>query len=338
MLLQAGKFAFGIAAIVGGEGTGNVNALGAGHAVSTAGAGHLHLGVDGGKHTADHGLIFGGKHANCTFGGGFDIFLQHFHGVHAGQNAGDLRLIPQPTERPLGRRSGHGMCGKFVNGRLRQVVDQFSAPEGFHDNYGDSFGSGVLQTTAAGLGVLIHVVILDLAEIPVIDVDQLAEIFGVAVVGEAYLTDSAGFFLFLQKFQNAHLDQLFPGCHVRQHVHQVIVDVVSLQTGQMLLKDLFHHLPGFDHVVGELGGDFDLVADIVAGQNFAHCNFTAGVNVGGIKVVDAGINGGQQLTLCFFQIDASVLALETHAAEAENGYVVAIFILAVLHKYLPLFV
>ena len=42
-----------------------------------------------------------------TWRGRPQIVLHHLLGIHAGQHAGHLRLVPEPPKRPLGRRMLH---------------------------------------------------------------------------------------------------------------------------------------------------------------------------------------------------------------------------------------
>ena len=90
-------------------------------------------------------------------------------------------------------------------------------------------GRGVLQAPAARLGVLVHIVILYLAEIPVIRVHKLAEHLGIAVVGEAHLPDGSGPLFFPQPLHYTQRLQTFPGLYVREHVHQIVIHTVCTQ-------------------------------------------------------------------------------------------------------------
>ena len=160
-----------IFAVIGGKGAGDVHIMGAGHTVAAAGTANLHFGVDGLHHLPEHLLIGPSQLPDPGGGGGLDVVAHHFHGVHAGQNYCDLRLIPQPPESPLGRGVLHGIVRKDLFCPLRQETHQLSAPEGFHDHHGDPFVVGIVQPPAAGLRVLVHIVVLDLAEVPVPGID-----------------------------------------------------------------------------------------------------------------------------------------------------------------------
>ena len=45
---------------------------------------------------------------------------------------------------------------------------------------------------------------------------------------KAHLPDGAGGFLLLQKFQNSQLLQPLPGLYIRKHMHQIIINMISL--------------------------------------------------------------------------------------------------------------
>ena len=105
---------------------------------------------------------------------------------------------------------------------------QFASSQGLHDDYRKTLEVGVLQAPASCLRMLIHIVILDLAEVPIPGIHQTAEIFGVAVIGETNLPDCAGFHLFFQPAADAHIQKLLPGVGVVEHVHQVVIDIIGL--------------------------------------------------------------------------------------------------------------
>jgi len=73
VLLQRHELAVGIAAVIGGEGTGNVHTLGAALAVAAAGAAHLHFAVDGIHHASQHGFLGLAQLPCGNCGGGLHI-------------------------------------------------------------------------------------------------------------------------------------------------------------------------------------------------------------------------------------------------------------------------
>ena len=311
----APEAAFRVAAVVGRKAAGNIHALGAGGAVAAAGAAHLDFCVNGGHHLLQHGLIAVGQLPGLGGGGGAEVLLQHGHGVHAGKHAGDFFLIPQPAEGPLRRGVGLGMGGKNSLGLLRQAGHQLAAPERLHDHHGQALLMSVLQAPAAGLGVLIQVVVLDQAEIPIVGVDEAHEHLRMAVVGEAYLADSPGLSLLLKPLLNAQGLQAVPGLGIGEHVHQVVIHMIGAQALQFFIEELIQRVPAADEVMGQLGGDVHLMAQVVFLQNLPQGGLTTGVDVGGVKVIDARLNSAEDLPLRFGHVNAPGLAGKAHAAK-----------------------
>ena len=68
------------------------------------------------------------------------------------------------------------------SGLFREHVHKLSTSEGLHDDYRNPFLGCGLQTFDPGLCVLVHVVELDLAEVPVVVIEDLEEVLGVSVV------------------------------------------------------------------------------------------------------------------------------------------------------------
>ena len=215
------------------------------------------------------------------------------------------------------------------------MVHQPSAPQGFHDNDGNPLFFGVFQARDPGLGMLVQVIVLDLTEIPIIGVDQLAEHVRIAVIGKAHLADfSAGLFLCQPVGHAQGLDAL-PGFHVGEHMHQVIVDMIGLQAAKLLLEIFFHIAGLFQQIMGQLGGDIDSIPNAVAAQDFAQGRFAAGVHIGGIKIIHPALESGHDLLFRLVQIGLAALGGKAHAPVAQDGEGSAGTIVAVLHKELP---
>ena len=51
--------------------------------------------------------------------------------------------------------------------------------------------------------------------------------------------------------------------------------------------------------------------------------FAAGIDIGGVEVVDAGSVGGHKLALGLIQVDVVAFSGKTHAAEAQDGQLVS---------------
>ena len=176
-----------------------------------------------------------------------------------------------------------------------------------------------MESFSACLAVLIHVIVLNLAEIPVIGIDQFGEIVCISVVGETDVADLSALQLFLNPVIDSHGTELFPGGQICQHMHQIIINVICPQTLQFLLKTAFHAGFGFNQVMRQLGCDIYGIAQVIAFQYCTQGSFTAVVNVCGIKIIDACFNGGQNFLFCFLQINLSVLFAEAKTAISKNG-------------------
>lgn len=114
-------------------------------------------------------------------------------------------------------------------------------------------------------------------------------------------------------------------------MHEVVVDVIGAQPGKLLLKELFHALGAADEIMGQLGGDIHLVPQAVFLQDLAQGAFAAGIEIGGVKIIDAAVNGGQHLPFGLGKVDAHAAALPAHTAKAQNGKLVAVFVQTMIH-------
>ena len=322
-------------AVVVGKGAGDVHALGAGHTVAAAGAAHLHVGVDGSHHLLQHLLLGIAQIAHLGRGGGLDVVLHHLHAVHARQHAGHLRLIPQPPQRPLGGGVACRVGRKNLLCLPGQIVHQLAAPQGLHNDHRQALLMGMVQATAACLGIFVHVIVLDLAEIPVISIHQFAEHFGVAVVGKTHLSDLTRLLFAFQPLGDAKFLHSVPGINVGEHMHEIIINVVGFQPGKLLLKELFHAFGAADQIMGQLGGDIYFVPQAVFLQNLAQGAFTAGIDVGGVKIVHAAVDGGKDLPLGLRKVDGPQIALKAHTTKAQRRDLISVFVQTIVHETPP---
>ena len=190
---------------------------------------------------------------------------------------------------------------------------------------------GMLQTPAACLGMFIQIIVLDLAEIPVISVDDPAEHLRTAMIGKTDLPDGATGLLFCDPFSDAHIHKALPGIRIVEHMHQIVVHIVSAQPLQFLLEEAFNAGNAFDQVVGQLGGDVNILADAVSLKDLTNGGFTVQIDIGSVIVVDTVFVGSHDLPLCFVDINGAGFALEAHTAKAQNRQFVSVFVGTVLH-------
>lgn len=167
--------------------------------------------------------------------------------------------------------------------------------------------------------MLIQVIVLNLAKVPVIGVEQFQKGHRIAMERKTDAPDGPGFFLFLDPFSYPQAAQLLPGGQIGKHVHQVEIDMVSTQTGQLLLKAALHTCLGFDQVLGQLVRDQNLVATMQSTQGFSQRCLAAAVNISSIKIIDAQFDCFADLFCGGIHIDLSALLGEPHAAIPQDG-------------------
>ena len=193
----------------------------------------------------------------------------------------------------------------------------------------------MLKARAAGLAVLVQVVVLYLAEIPVPGVHEPYEGIGISVVRKAYLPYAALLLLLSEPVADAHLHEPLPGPVIGEHVHQVVVYVVRAQPLQLLLQVFLRGIDAFYEVMRELGGNVYLVPYPGALEDLPQSGLGPRVDVGGVVVVDAVSVGKQQLLLRLVQIYAAGFLRKAHAAVAQNGQLISVSVPAVIHPFSP---
>ena len=211
------------------------------------------------------------------------------------------------------------------------MIHQPPAPQGFHDDNGNPLLRGVFQARDPGLGMLVQIIVLDLAEVPVIGVEEAAEHVRIAMIGEARVPDGPAGLFFRKPVGDAQGLDALPGVHVVEHMHQVVIHVIRLQAAQLLLEVFLHVVGLFQIVMGQLGGDVDFVADAVALEDFAQGNFAAGIHIGGIKIIHPALISGHEFLFRLVQVDLSAFGGKAHAPVAQDGEGIAGTVVAVLH-------
>ena len=118
-------------------------------------------------------------------------------------------------------------------------------------------------------------------------------------------------------------------------VHQIIIHVIRAQPRQFLFEILFHRLPAAAEILRQFRGDPDLVAHVIALEDLAHRRLAVAVHVGGVVIVDPGMERCQDLLFRFIDIDLIALLRKAHAAEAQDGKIVSVSVFSVLHQRSP---
>ena len=107
--------------------------------------------------------------------------------------------------------------------------------------------------------------------------------------------------------------------------------MIGLQPPQLLREVGFHAVRFPDQVMGKLGGNVYLIPDVVPGENLTQCGFASGINIGGVIIVYASVEGFHDFLFGFVYIDFSGGLCKTHTAIAQNGNGIAVAVTAVLH-------
>ena len=309
--------------VVGGEAPRNVHALRAGLAVAAAGAAHADLFVQDLQHAAVDGKLILGERSGQSVFGDPRVLLHLRRIVHAREDDRGLLVIPDPPQPPLRRAFSRRVLFKLRLRLCRQSARQAAAPQRLHDDHGQALRVRVAQSGNAGLGMLVQVVELDLAEIPVIGVHQRLELFRAAVEGESDVPNLPGRLLAFDPLPDAQPAQARPGRGVIEHMHEVIIDMVGLQALQ-LLPEIPLRVPCLaDIVLGKLRRDIDPVPEAVLLQERAEAHLAAGIDVGRVEIVDAAPDGKRHLLLRLLLVNAAAPARKAHASEAEGGKLLA---------------
>ena len=87
----------------------------------------------------------------------------------------------------------------------------------------------------------------------------------------------------------------------------------------------------------KLGGNVDLLPEAVLFQDLSQSRLAAGVDVGGVKIVDALLHRQTNLLPGGVHVDLSVFLGEPQAAESQHRQLVPVFVHTVLHVHPSLF-
>ena len=166
-------------------------------------------------------------------------------------------------------------------------------------------------------------------------IHQLAEHVGIPMVGKSHLTDFAAVPLLLQPLHYPQALQPLPGLYVRQHMHEIVIHIVRSKAPELLPEILFHAVRRLDQIMGQLGGDGYLAADMVALQNLPQSGLAAGIHIRRVIIVHPAPEGSQDFFLRLVHIHLAPRPRKPHAAIAEDGDIVAVFVFPVIHPIPP---
>ena len=172
----------------------------------------------------------------------------------------------------------------------------------------------------AGLDIPVHVVELDLAEVPVPGPENLLERFILIVEGEAKPAEFSLPVALLQKVHYSQLQHLFPAA-AAEAVEEIKVEVVHLEPLHLLGKDVLGLLQAVDDCAGHLGCQIIALSGIL-GEDAAQNGFALPIVVepGGVVVGDPGLHGPVNQLSHLLLIHRSVLLSgKAHTAVAQQG-------------------
>ena len=179
--------------------------------------------------------------------------LHLLHRAHAAQNHGDFGLIPKPLQRPLRRRAVHGKALHRLANIFRRIR-QSAAQQRFHDHDGQPLACRQFQPTRPRLIFRIHVVVLNLAEVPQFAaVDDLLKARIVVVKGETEMPDASIGQRLGGLVQKIVLQNNVVPAILTQRVQKVKINVVRLQLLQLLAEKLIEVRRVLHHPHRKLG-------------------------------------------------------------------------------------
>ena len=332
-LKTSGTFGLRVHGIVTAEDSRYVDAFGTGHAVAAPGAADFFFFTNLCLDSFKNCQIFLCQLPCLCKGGDPAVFLDHFQGIHAGEDNRHLRLVVEPAEGPFcGRPAASAVLHDlFCAGR--QHVHKLSAPQRLHDHDGNPFCGGSTEAVYSGLGNLIKIVVLNLAEIPVVILQDHLEMFRISMKGKTDIPDSSGLFFLFDPVQDSDSLQLFPHGQVGQVVHQIIIHIVGPEAGKLLMKIFVQALSVFDHELWKLGGDIDLFADVIPLKDFSDGSFAPGIDIGRVVIINSGMVGSHDFLLRLFQVDVVSFSAETHTAEAQYRERIIVSIFPIEHLF-----
>ena len=193
--------------------------------------------------------------------------LVHLLGIgHARKQHRHLRMVPHPREAPSSRRLQVRIARAIEHGASprRQLARQAPAQKRLHHKHREPALRGSHEPRRSRLVALSGVVVLDLAEVPVIRIEHRKEVRRAAVVRKAYLANAPRSLLARDPVLDTQRHHALPLRGRGDVVHKVIVDMVGPQATQLLVKKAVEILRAFARSVRQLGCEQNLVTQTQA--------------------------------------------------------------------------
>ena len=151
------------------------------------------------------------------------------------------------------------------------------------------------------------------------------------MVRETDLSDAAFGFARGDPLFDAVRLQALPLGDIREHVHQVVIDMVCAKARKLLIEGLVDRLYRPHQVLRQLCRNVDLVTNFVFFKYPSEAFLTARICVSGIEVVYTLFYCTHDLTLGLLIVDLCALACEPHAAVSQLRQLIPVFIFSVSH-------
>ena len=149
-------------------------------------------------------------------------------------------MVQHPAQRPFHRGAPHGrLVPDGLHGGRRSDQPQVAATQRLHDDHANPLARGVTQPIGARLIGLVQVVVLDLAELPGVSVDDALEVFRQTMERKPDVGDAPVVLGCFQKFQHAKPVHSVPQGTV-QRVHQIVVDAIDAKAFKLRVQIAVH--------------------------------------------------------------------------------------------------
>ena len=163
----------------------DIHPIGAGHAIAAG------RGEESGKEERNalatpsiYRLFFRPNGAGQRISGHLHILRKLLSCAHPTEHNRNLRLIPNPPQPPIQQALPPDLPPETPRSRPAQILRQPAAQQRLHNDHGQPALMRLLQPAAPCLIIFIDIVILDLAKIPIICLQQLGELLLPTVIGK----------------------------------------------------------------------------------------------------------------------------------------------------------
>ena len=138
------------------------------------------------------------------------------------------------------------------------------------------------------------------------------------MVGKTDIPDHSTLFFLLNPVPDPDLHEFLPGPAVVEHMHQIIIDIISLKPLQLLLKLLFCAGSRPDQIMRQFRCQIDLFPAVIFCKDLSDGLLVSRINISCIKIIDTVRNPIHQLLFRLLQIDGRSVFGKTHAAVPED--------------------